>query len=137
MTPITVANKTLSTPAPPSQSHNQSAAGLETLLQTPGHPAACVNFDSANTLLYGKGGPIEAIHVPAPWIRQFRVKEAIPSATPGTWGEEVAAGTGQVDSPAFFSTLAETGFAGDIVIERGTGEPSIRAGTSVNLHPDP
>ena len=34
---------------------------------------------------------------------------------PGTWGEEAAAGTGEVDWPAFFATLRELNYTGDFV----------------------
>ena len=44
---------------------------------------------------------------------------------PGTWGEEVAVGTGQVDWPAFFAALAEVGFTGDMVIEREAGDQRV------------
>ena len=40
---------------------------------------------------------------------------------PGTWGEEVAAGSGEVDWRAFFATLGELNFVGDFVIEREAG----------------
>ena len=84
-----------------------------------------VNFDPANMLLYGKGDPIEAVRVLAPWIRQVHVKDANASAVPGTWGEEVAVGDGQVDWHAFFATLAEIHFTGDIVIEREAGDQRV------------
>jgi sugar phosphate isomerase/epimerase len=103
----------------------ETAAGLAALLEALKKPEVVVNFDPANMLLYGKGDPIEAVRVLAPWIRQVHVKDANPSAVPGTWGEEVAVGTGQVDWPAFFTTLAEVGFAGDLVIEREAGDQRV------------
>lgn len=99
----------------------ETADGLAALLEALRQPNVSVNFDPANMLLYGKGDPIQAVRILAPWIRQVHVKDANPSATPGTWGEEVAVGTGLVDWPVFFSTLAEVGFTGDIVIEREAG----------------
>jgi sugar phosphate isomerase/epimerase len=72
-------------------------------------------------LLYGKGDPVDAVRRLGRWIRQVHVKDAVQSATPGTWGEEVAAGSGQVDWPAFFAALAEVDFTGDLVIEREAG----------------
>jgi sugar phosphate isomerase/epimerase len=39
----------------------------------------------------------------------------------GTWGDEVAAGTGEVDWPAFFTTLQELNYTGDLVVEREAG----------------
>jgi len=99
----------------------ETAAGLAALLEALDQPNVVVNFDPANMLLYGKGDPIDAVRVLAPWIRQVHVKDANQTSVPGTWGEEVAVGTGQVDWPAFFITLADVGFTGDIVIEREAG----------------
>ena len=103
----------------------ETADGLAALLEVLDQPNVIVNFDPANMLLYGKGNPIEALRVLAPWIRQVHVKDAKQTAIPGTWGEEVAVGTGQVDWPAFFATLAEIGFTGDIVIEREAGDQRV------------
>jgi L-ribulose-5-phosphate 3-epimerase len=99
----------------------ETADGLAALLEAIQQPNVVVNFDPANMLLYGKGDPIQAVRVLAPWIRQVHVKDAIPTSVPGTWGEEVTVGTGQVDWQAFFTTLAGVGFTGDIVIEREAG----------------
>ena len=103
----------------------ETADGLAALLEALNQPNVIVNFDPANMLLYGKGDPIEAVRVLAPWIRQVHVKDANQTTVPGTWGEEVAVGTGQVDWPAFFSTLAQVGFTGDIVIEREAGDQRV------------
>jgi sugar phosphate isomerase/epimerase len=107
------------------------AVGLETgqeeapvlvqLLQKLNRPNAGVNFDPANMILYDKGNPIAALRMLAPWIRQVHIKDARRTKVPGTWGEEVAAGTGEVDWPAFFATLKELKFKGDFVIEREAG----------------
>lgn len=99
----------------------ESAPDLASLLRTLDHPNVGVNFDPANMILYGKGNPIEAMRVLRPWIRQVHIKDATPTRVPGTWGEEVAAGTGEVDWPAFFSTLNELQYTGDFVIEREAG----------------
>jgi sugar phosphate isomerase/epimerase len=114
----------------------ETADGLAALLEALKKPNVIVNFDPANMLLYGKGDPIEAVRVLAPWIRQVHVKDANQTSVPGTWGEEVAVGTGQVDWQAFFTTLADVGFTGDIVIEREAGTQrvtDIRAAREVVL----
>ncbi|MCC6680256.1 MAG: sugar phosphate isomerase/epimerase [Phycisphaeraceae bacterium] len=79
------------------------------------------NFDPANMILYGKGDPIEALRLLLPRIGQVHVKDAIKTKTPGTWGKEVAAGDGEVDWPAFVSTLEGGGYKGCYVIEREAG----------------
>lgn len=103
----------------------ETAAGLASLLVALDRSNVTVNFDPANMLLYGKGDPVDAVRVLGRWIRQVHIKDAVQSAVPGTWGEEVAAGTGQVDWPAFFAALAEVGFAGDLVIEREAGDQRV------------
>ena len=99
----------------------ETASVLAELLQKLKHPNLGVNFDPANMILYGKGNPIEALEVLGGWIRQVHLKDAIHSHAPGVWGQEVPAGKGQVDWPAFFATLKKLKFSGPIVIEREAG----------------
>ena len=99
----------------------ETAETLRSFLENLGCPNVGVNFDPANMILYGKGDPIEAMRVLGPWIRQVHVKDAKATLQPGTWGEEVVAGTGEVDWKAFFSTLETLGFQGDCCIEREAG----------------
>ncbi len=99
----------------------ETAASLRSFLEDLACPNVGVNFDPANMILYGKGDPIEAMRLLGPWIRQVHIKDAIPARIPGTWGEEVVAGTGGVDWKAFFSTLEQLGYAGDFCIEREAG----------------
>jgi L-ribulose-5-phosphate 3-epimerase len=80
-----------------------------------------VNFDPANMILYDKGNPIEAMRILGPWIRQVHIKDATRTKVPGTWGEEVPAGTGEVDWRAFFETLKQVGYHGNLCIEREAG----------------
>jgi L-ribulose-5-phosphate 3-epimerase len=84
-----------------------------------------VNFDPANMILYAKGNPIEALRVLRPWIRQVHIKDARRTHVPGTWGEEVPAGSGDVDWQKFFNTLNELNYRGDFVIEREAGQARV------------
>jgi sugar phosphate isomerase/epimerase len=97
------------------------ASELLQLLRNLNHPGLGVNFDPANMILYDKGDPIAALRTLGPWIRQVHIKDATRTRKPGTWGEEVAAGSGEVDWRAFFATLRELDFQGDFVIEREAG----------------
>lgn len=99
----------------------ETAADLAALLDTLKCPNVGVNFDPANMLLYGKGDPIQAVRLLAPWIRQVHIKDAMQTKVPGTWGAEVPVGTGEVNWPAFFATLEEMHYQGDLVIEREAG----------------
>jgi L-ribulose-5-phosphate 3-epimerase len=84
-----------------------------------------VNFDPANMILYDKGNPIEALKLLVGWVRQVHIKDAVRTKVPGTWGEEVPVGAGQVDWNAFVATLSAHRFAGDLVIEREAGQQRV------------
>lgn len=84
-----------------------------------------VNFDPANMILYGKGDPVASLTKLMPRVRQVHAKDATSTQVPGTWGKEVAVGTGEVDWPAFMQVLAEADFEGPIMIEREAGEQRI------------
>ena len=99
----------------------ETADVLFGFLQKLARPNVAVNFDPANMLLYDKGNPIEALRKLGPWVRQVHIKDARRTKIPGTWGDEVAAGTGEVDWPAFFATLRQVGFQGNLCIEREAG----------------
>lgn len=103
----------------------ETAPVLAQLLTKLGRQNVGVNFDPANMILYGKGNPIEALRLLGPWIRQVHIKDAIRTQKPGTWGEEVPAGTGEVDWKVFFATLKQLGFSGDCVIEREAGSQRV------------
>jgi sugar phosphate isomerase/epimerase len=112
----------------------ETATVLVQLLQKLKRPNVGVNFDPANMILYDKGNPIAALRVLGPWIRQVHIKDARRTKVSGTWGAEVAAGTGEVDWRAFFATLRELNYTGDFVIEREAGGQrlaDIRAAKSV------
>jgi L-ribulose-5-phosphate 3-epimerase len=103
----------------------ETAPVLRDLLQALNRPNVGVNFDPANMILYGKGDPVEAVRTLGPWIRQVHIKDARRTKTPGTWGEEVAVGSGEVDWPAFIAALDEVKFSGDLVIEREAGSQRV------------
>lgn len=99
----------------------ETAETLRTFLIKLNRPNVGVNFDPANMILYAKGDPIESLRILGPWLRSCHLKDAIRTRVPGTWGEEVVLGTGQVDWRAFFGVLAELKFAGNACIEREAG----------------
>ncbi|MFN0244027.1 MAG: sugar phosphate isomerase/epimerase family protein [Planctomycetota bacterium] len=85
-------------------------------------PSVGVNFDPANMILYDMGEPVAALRALADRVRQIHVKDARRTRTSGTWGEEVRAGDGEVDWPAFFATLRECAIDCDLMIEREAGD---------------
>jgi L-ribulose-5-phosphate 3-epimerase len=88
-----------------------------------------VNFDPANMLLYDMGDPIRAVEILGPDIRSIHCKDANRPTTPGTWGEEVPLGEGQVNMRRFVETLKRVGFQGPLIIEREVGNQQQRMET--------
>ncbi len=84
-------------------------------------PNLKVNFDPANMILYDKGDPIQAVEILGPDIKSVHVKDAIRTRVPGTWGEEVPLGKGQVNIQRFVQTLKKVGYKGALCIEREVG----------------
>jgi len=103
----------------------ETAETLKSFLIKLGHPLVGVNFDPANMLLYDKGDPIAALRTLAPWLKQCHIKDAVRATTPGSWGNEVPVGTGEVDWKAFFETLDGLGYTGDLCIEREAGDQRV------------
>jgi len=103
----------------------ETADSLDRFLGEVDRESVAVNFDPANMILYGMGDPIAAAEKLAPRIRQVHIKDATSPPMPGDWGTEVAVGTGEVNWDAFFKTLKQGGFNGDLVIEREAGDDRI------------
>lgn len=99
----------------------ETAAELAALLHKLNHPNIGVNFDPANMILYDKGDPAKALHILAPWVRQVHIKDAKRTKIPGTWGQEVTVGSGDMDWRAFFSTFKHVVFNVNLAIEREYG----------------
>ncbi|HJP02341.1 MAG TPA: sugar phosphate isomerase/epimerase family protein [Planctomycetota bacterium] len=103
----------------------ETAETLLAVLEEIDHPNVGVNFDPANMILYDVGDPVEALAALAPHVFQIHIKDAVRTEEPGTWGQEVPVGTGQVDWDAFFRVLAEKEIDCDLMIEREAGEKRI------------
>ena len=99
----------------------ETAPELAALLHKLNHPNIGVNFDPANMILYDKGDPTKALHTLAPWVRQVHIKDATRTKVPGTWGQEVTVGSGDMDWRAFFSTFKHVVFNVNLAIEREYG----------------
>jgi sugar phosphate isomerase/epimerase len=99
----------------------ETAETLVAFLQKLQRPNVGVNFDPANMILYDQGDPIAALRALGPWLKQCHIKDANRTRVPGTWGDEVPVGTGQVNWREFFAVLKEVNFQGFCAIEREAG----------------
>lgn len=103
----------------------ESADTLAHALDLLGDRTIGVNFDPANMILYGMGDPVAAVARLAPRIAQVHIKDALPTATPGTWGSEVRVGTGAVDWKAFLAALAHVPATVRLAVEREAGDDRV------------
>ena len=103
----------------------ETAETLRAFLQQLDKPNVGVNFDPANMILYDKGDPIAALRVLGRWLKQCHIKDATRTRVPGTWGQEVVVGTGEVDWRAFVRAAKELNFHGNFAIEREAGEQRV------------
>ena len=103
----------------------ESADTLAHALDALGDPSVGVNFDPANMILYGMGDPVAAVARLAPRIAQVHVKDALPTAVPGTWGSEVRVGTGAVEWKRFLSALAAVPAPLRLAVEREAGDDRV------------
>jgi sugar phosphate isomerase/epimerase len=99
----------------------ETAETVLELLRVLDRTQACINFDPANMILYGKGDPIDSLRLLVPHVRQVHIKDALPSEQPGSWGTEVPAGTGAVDWSAFLSIVDGMDRPVNLIIEREGG----------------
>ena len=89
-------------------------------------PNLKVNFDPANMLLYDMGDPIRAVEILGDAIHSVHLKDAKRPTTPGTWGQEVPLGEGEVGIKDFINALKRVGFSGPLVVEREVGNQEER-----------
>jgi L-ribulose-5-phosphate 3-epimerase len=104
----------------------ESATLLRRTLDDLKCPNLKVNFDPANMILYDKDEPNKVIELLAPDIRSVHVKDAIRTKVPGTWGEEVPLGKGEVNIKVFIQTLKRAGYRGPLFVEREVGNQQQR-----------
>jgi sugar phosphate isomerase/epimerase len=76
-------------------------------------------------ILYGMGDPVEALGRLAPRVLQVHNKDARRTSRPGTWGEELPVGRGEVDWTSFLRVLRERCPSADWIIERESGTSRI------------
>lgn len=103
----------------------ETATELKRFLKSLGRTNVGVNFDPANIILYDNGDPLDALRDLGPWLKQIHIKDGTRTHTPGTWGEEVPVGRGEVPWREFFETLREMKFGGWCCIEREAGNARV------------
>ncbi len=84
-----------------------------------------INFDPANMVLYGTGGPLEAVNILKKHIAHIHVKDGLSPDEQGKLGTEVPLSQGEVGIREYIKTLVEIGYKGPLIIEREAGNDRI------------
>jgi sugar phosphate isomerase/epimerase len=82
-----------------------------------------INLDPANLILYGKGNPIDALDTIGPFVRNIHVKDGLYPTNGEQLGKEVQVGEGRVRFPEFIRRLKQSGFKGELIVEREISGP--------------
>ncbi len=77
-----------------------------------------VNFDCANMIINARGNSADALRMLAPWVKGLHAKDAVYPEGTNPKGKEVPIGTGKANFPELIRILKESGYQGDISIER-------------------
>ena len=77
-----------------------------------------INFDCANMIINARGNSVDALTILAPWVRGVHAKDAVYPVGMDPKGKEVKLGEGVANFPALVKILKDSGYEGDITIER-------------------
>lgn len=96
----------------------ESPIALKRLIVLSGADNLFVNFDTANTIMYGYGNPVDAIYTFGEYIRNMHAKDGLPPKDIYKCGVETPIGEGYVDFERVLKDLKATGYDDYIIIER-------------------
>lgn len=103
----------------------ETAEAMLQFINNVGRNSAKVNFDPANMVLYGTGGPLEAVDVLKDHIIHVHVKDGLSPREQGKLGTEVPLSEGEVGIREYIRKLVEIGYRGPLIIEREAGSDRI------------
>jgi sugar phosphate isomerase/epimerase len=84
-----------------------------------------VNFDPANMILYGTGGPLEAVNALRNHIAHVHVKDGLSPTEQGKLGTEVPLSEGEVGIREYIRKLVQIGYKGPLIMEREAGDDRV------------
>lgn len=77
-----------------------------------------INFDTANSILYGKANPVDLVHILGKYVRDVHIKDGKWPTDGWNLGPETPMGEGCVDFPAVIQHLQGLSYEGTWIIER-------------------
>ncbi len=99
----------------------ETAEAMLQFIEDTGRNNVKVNFDPANMVLYGTGGPLEAVEILKDHIAHVHVKDGLSPTAKGELGTEVPLSEGEVNIREYVRRLVDVGYEGPLVIEREAG----------------
>jgi sugar phosphate isomerase/epimerase len=103
----------------------ETAEAMLQFIKDVGRNNLAINFDPANMVLYGTGGPLEAVDVLKDHIAHVHVKDGLSPTEQGKLGTEVPLSEGEVNIHEYIRRLVKHGYQGPLVIEREAGDDRI------------
>jgi len=103
----------------------ETAEAMLQFIKDVGRNNARVNFDPANMILYGTGGPLEAVNTLRNHIVHVHVKDGLSPTKRGKLGTEVPLSEGEVSIREYIRKLVEIGYKGPLIIEREAGDDRV------------
>lgn len=91
---------------------------LTQLIKETGAENIGINFDCANMIINCRGNSRDALRILAPWVKGVHAKDAVYPTGMDPKGKEVKLGEGEANFPELIKILKESGYEGDITIER-------------------
>lgn len=103
----------------------ETAQAMLQFIEDTGRDNVKINFDPANMILYGTGGPLEAVDILKDHIVHVHVKDGLSPTEAGKLGTEVPLSEGEVGIRDYVRKLVGIGYKGPLVIEREAGDDRI------------
>jgi sugar phosphate isomerase/epimerase len=103
----------------------ETAEAMLQFIKSVGRGNVGVNFDPANMILYGTGGPLEAVEALKDYVKHVHVKDGLSPTEKGKLGTEVPLSEGEVGIRVYINKLVKIGYRGPLIIEREAGDDRI------------
>jgi len=103
----------------------ETAEAMLQFINDAGRNNVKVNFDPANMILYGTGGPLEAVETLRNHIVHVHVKDGLSPTEQGELGAEVPLSEGEVGIREYIRKLVGIVYRGPLIIEREAGDDRV------------
>ena len=103
----------------------ETAVALLRIIEDVGLDNQGIGLDTANSIMYGTGNPVDALEIYGQHVRTVNIKDGLFPTNGRKLGRETPVGQGRVDFPRFIRRLRELNYQGSITIEREISGPQL------------